>query len=310
MEQEKGKINHIFIRGVILIGFTLLLVRLIIAGDLKYFIAPKMAPLSYFSLAAFLLMGIGQFWRNRNKNDEVDCDCGSDHGTSFSRKKSILTYSMFIIPILTGMFFSTNTLDSAVAGKRGVNFGEKTSNINDNSLNTTQNSNTANQQLNSSTNQSNPNDPNLNGNQTPRNVKPTGNTNNSLSKYDLLEKELLSSKKIIVNDDNFIFTMNTIEQKLDKFIGKEIELKGFVYKQGVPKNQIVIARFGVTCCVADSDIVGMLSSGSVSNVIEDEWVKVDGIIEKSTYQGSVLPSLKIVKIEKVPRLRDPYVYFK
>lgn len=303
--QQEGRINHVFIRGVILIGFTLLLVRLIIAGDLKFFIAPKMAPLSYFSMVSFLLMGIGQFWRNRNKNDDIDCDCGSDHGTSSSKKKSILTYSMFIIPILTGMFFSTNTLDSAVAAKRGVNFGEMTSSATP---------------INSSNNQGNTNEPNqngiqqnssnLNGNQTPQNVNPSINTDNSLSKYDLLEKELLSSKKIIVNDDNFIFTMNTIEQKLDKFIGKEIELKGFVYKQGVPKNQIVVARFGVTCCIADSDIVGMLSSGNVSNVIEDEWVKVDGTIEKSTYQGTVLPSLKIIKIEKVPRLRDPYVYFK
>ena len=300
MEQEQSKINHVIIRGVILIGFTILLSKLVITGDLKNFIAPKMAPLTYFSIAAFLLMGIAQFLRNKN-GDDIDCDCGSDHGTSDSGKRSIFIYSLFIVPLLTGMFFSNNTLDSTFAANRGVNFGEKTASVNQQTA--TQKKTIAQSQAQATSTS--------NASETAQPTNTSQEASDFQNEYDNVEKNLLSSKKIVVNDDYFIFTMNTIMQKVDQFVGKEIEFVGFVFKpDGFPNDQINVSRFGVSCCIADSDIIGMLSIGNVSSLKQDEWIKVDGTIEKYTYQGTVLPSLKIKSIEKVPKLNDPYVYFK
>ncbi|ETI65902.1 TIGR03943 family putative permease subunit [Neobacillus vireti] len=292
MKQEQRKINHVMVRGIVLLGFTSLLLKLVITGDLKYFIAPKVAPLTYFSIAAFLLMGIAQFWRNKS-GDDVDCDCGSDHGTSDSDNKSIIIYSMFIIPILTGMFFSNNTLDSAVAANRGVHFGEKTKSVN-NQPDTQKKTITESEAQESTTS----------------NGSVTDQFANWSQESDVEEKNLLSSEKIIVTDENFIYTMDKIMQKLDLFVGKEIEFVGFVYRpEGFPDDQIIVSRFGVACCIADSDIVGMLSIGDVSGFQQDEWVKVNGTIDKFTYQEIGLPSVKIKSIEKVPKLDDPYVYY-
>ncbi|WP_120119243.1 hypothetical protein [Bacillus terrae] len=37
------------------------------------------------------------------------------------------------------------------------------------------------------------------------------------------------------------------------FVGKEVEITGFVYKEPEFKeNQLVIARFGISCCYADA----------------------------------------------------------
>ncbi|MBP0726670.1 TIGR03943 family protein [Bacillus sp. RG28] len=285
---KKRNINHFMIRGIILLGFTILLIRLVLTGDLKFFIAPKMAPLTYFSIVAFLLMGIGQFWKNKTTNDDKHCDCnckcGIDHGTSNSGKKSIIIYSLFIIPILTGIFFSNNTLDSAIAANRGVDLGNKMTN-----LNTSKSYNSNISQFSNSGQE----------------------TYDVLNKNNTIYNNLVNSKKITVNDDYFTFTMNTIAQRLDLFLRKEIEYDGFVYRpDGFPHNQIVVARFGIYCCIADANIVGLLSTGNVSNLKDNEWVKVDGILDMTHYQGAVVPALRIKTIQKIPKPSDPYVYFK
>ncbi|MRR41304.1 TIGR03943 family putative permease subunit, partial [Bacillus anthracis] len=41
---------------------------------------------------------------------------------------------------------------------------------------------------------------------------------------------------------------------------------------------------------------------------EETWVKVTGILDKTTYKRMPFPRVKISKLEKINKPADPYVY--
>ncbi|UTW69801.1 DUF1980 domain-containing protein [Anaerobacillus sp. HL2] len=105
---EKGDIGfHAYIRGIILFGFGLLILGAIITDNMKYYIAPKMLPFVYFSVIVFFLLGITQLFRSTKKGqseEDIDCDCGLDHQISGPRWVKILIYTIFILPLLMGLY--------------------------------------------------------------------------------------------------------------------------------------------------------------------------------------------------------------
>ena len=298
----------IYIRGILLIGFSLLMFKLILTGKIIQFIAPKMMPFILFSSGTFFLLGIIQIWRSSiNKN--LSCECGHDH-TEKGKIRTALIYSLFLLPIMTGFLFSNHTLDSSVAVKRGLSFSVA-------KLDTQQqteddkNIEATNSELGKDTNDL------LSGisDETPKNV-PTRHQNSIAAKvapkgfYKILEKKLLEQPKISINDTDYIPVMNIIENNTDQFIGKKIEVNGFVYREkGFKDNQFVVARFGISCCAADASVYGLLSTlENASTLKKDTWVHIKGIIQKTTYNEENVPYIQVQQIESIDQPDNPYVY--
>ena len=83
MQKERDYSFHILLRGIILLGFFLLVFKLMLTGNIQNFIAPKMIPLSYFSIVILLVLGVIQVWRSNSKNKvELYCNCGFDHNNN------------------------------------------------------------------------------------------------------------------------------------------------------------------------------------------------------------------------------------
>ena len=92
-------------------------------------------------------------------------------------------------------------------------------------------------------------------------------------------------------------------------IGKTVTTKGFVYREkNFVQDQILVARFGITCCVADASVYGIMAKGKVANLPKDKWIQVTGTIEQTIYDGSSIPIIKIHQYKKIPELKNPYVY--
>ncbi|CUB10963.1 hypothetical protein BN2127_JRS1_02749 [Bacillus cereus] len=125
-----------------------------------------------------------------------------------------------------------------------------------------------------------------------------------------LTKSMLRQRKIQVEDKNYVQTMNIIGQDVYGFKGKEITFAGFIYKEkDVTGNKAVVARYGITCCIADASVWGMIVTGKdVEKISEETWVKVTGILDKTTYKRTLFPLVKISKVEKINKPIDPYVY--
>ncbi|MDS0524664.1 TIGR03943 family protein [Clostridium sp. SHJSY1] len=114
--------------------------------------------------------------------------------------------------------------------------------------------------------------------------------------------------KIKITDKNYVNFLTEVENNIDNYVNKDIEIVGFVYKeQGMNEKQFALVRNMMVCCTADMQMVGLLCESEETIKYElDTWLKVNGTIEKSPDNNDVM--VKIKKMEKVDAPKTPYVY--
>jgi putative membrane protein len=311
-DQEWG--FHAFIRGIILFGFTMLFISLISTGNIKYYIAPTMMPFIYFALVVFLVLSIVQIIRStpKGQQEELECDCGTNHTMSGSRWKKITIYSIFIVPLLMGFMLPDKVLDSSVAAMRGVQLGSgiyskpaAIERIESNQLKKQSESGT--ERADQFLNDINSKDGEEIEHYT---VEDTLSYDGFDDYYTELAKELMEKDLVIVEDVNFLDIMTVMDIYQEDFIGKTVEIMGFVYREpGMKMDELVVARFSMTCCTADSAVYGLLVKGEDTRQFEnDTWIRVKGKIDITEFNGWMIPMLHLEEALEVPKPDSPYVY--
>ncbi|MGK0531623.1 TIGR03943 family putative permease subunit [Bacillus sp. 'calajunan'] len=289
MEEKEQKAYHRYIRGIILIGLAMLLFKLLVTGNIYNFIAPKMIKFTYIAFVLILLLGSLQVWRDgREKQD--NCNCCKHHTALKSGMKSFFVYVLFVVPIMSAFLFGSVTIDGSLAGKRGMNQSVQARSMEKNEKEGIQANSDWKEIL-------------VDQDET-SNLKMTDQVEEQLT------KSMLGQRKIEVEDMDYVQTMSIIGQAVNGFKGKEITFTGFIYKdKDVTGNKAVVARYGITCCIADASVWGMIVTGqNVGKFPEETWVKVTGILDKTTYKRTLFPLVKISKVEKINKPTDPYVY--
>ncbi|MFC0558208.1 TIGR03943 family putative permease subunit [Halalkalibacter alkalisediminis] len=317
MEKKSDLGFHAYIRGIILIGFALLMLAFIITGNITYYIAPTMMPFVYFATGVFLLLGVIQIIRSTAKGQEEEqlCDCGTDHNISGSPVTKLLIYSIFITPIVLGFVLPDKLLDSSVAANRGIQFGSGIK---------TDQTKSASPKESSSTSRAEAflNDPDayfeeLENGSAPEDIDGEHITAEDYFSeegynqyYDELTEEILAQERIIVTEENYLDMMTVLDLQIDRFMGKTIEIVGFVYREPeFEDDQLVVARFGMTCCVADASVYGtMISTEDADQFENDTWVRVTGVLDKTDYHDIQIPLIQLREIEVVEQPDSPYVF--
>jgi putative membrane protein len=288
---------HYLIRGIILIGFMLLLFKLLLTQNITLLIAPKMLRFIYFTL--FVLFTLGVLLVIRGTSDQSHshhCDCDGEHSYPNSFVKGFFLYLLFIIPITTGFLFSNNVLGSSVAMNRTIKIGASSQGTN--LIKTVKNNPTS----------TSPSDSNKNKSTT-KNVMDSQPEPITQSEYDALKEKLLKAKIIDINDQQYVNMMNIIQDNLKGMVGKTITAEGFVYREkNFMQNQIIVARFGITCCVADASVYGFMAKGNVTTLPKDQWIQVTGTIEQTQYNGDTIPIIVINQLSKIAPPHQPYVF--
>ncbi|AYV70539.1 MULTISPECIES: TIGR03943 family putative permease subunit [Niallia] len=89
------------LQGIVLIGFSLLIFKLLVTGDVGQLVAPKMVPLLGITMTLMFLLG---FFRLLNSNLKgADCDCDvCDENASFLNLT--FSYLLFFSPLM--LFFT------------------------------------------------------------------------------------------------------------------------------------------------------------------------------------------------------------
>ncbi|HFJ9440019.1 TPA: TIGR03943 family protein [Bacillus albus] len=285
MEKKEQKAYHRYIRGIILIGLAMLLFKLLVTGNIYNFIAPKMIKFTYIAFVVILLLGSLQVWRDgREKQD--DCNCCKHHTALKSGMKSFFVYVLFVVPIISAFLFGGVTIDGSLAGKRGMNQSIQARSIEKNEKEEIQVN------------------PDWQKQDETSNLKVTDQVEEQL------EKSMLGQRKIQVEDKDYVQTMSIIGQDVKGFKGKEITFSGFIYDdKDVTGDKAVVARYGITCCIADASVWGMIVAGeNVKKLPPETWVKIAGLLDETTYKGTLFPLVKVSKVEKINTPTDPYVY--
>lgn len=99
--------------------------------------------------------------------------------------------------------------------------------------------------------------------------------------------------------------------------GTKLEIHGFAFYQDDFKDgQVSISRLLMTCCVADSSIIGLLADVTdfKDQVLQGQWYSFSGTIahelvkDPASGKDSRLPVLKVDKVKEIETPISPYVY--
>jgi putative membrane protein len=290
------------------------MLKLVLTGNITNFIAPKMLPFVYCAMVVFLLLGVMQIWRSGSKKEvELDCHCGIDHTPSRFPFRSFLIYFIFIIPVISGFLFPDVVLDSSVAAKRGfksmVGNEDLSPASNESVKGYLDNPEAYMEELDERVGDKVAQSSNLPDVplEHPEGFEPQAPPEDF---YAHLENEMLSKETITFTDENYIAMTSILDQNPEKFIGKNVEMIGFVFREDdFEENQFVLARFGLSCCVADASVYGTLATlPDAKKYGDDQWIKITGTLTTIDYQDWTLPYVKVTTVETIDQPDEPYVY--
>lgn len=295
--------THHLIRAAILTGFAMLIVYLDRTGEMILYIAPRMelyVKLSAIGLYAAAIYQVYAALQKRMGNQSPDCDC--EHEPSPSIFKNIVIYGLFVFPLLLGFLLPTGTLGSALAAKKGISLSGSAG---------VERSISQSKAAPDVTDSSSATPPSNQGEQA------SGSSTDTLFPYDeyteahaAYGKKLYTQGLISVPEKQFIETLTTLDLYREAFIGKEVEITGFVYREeDMGKERFAVSRFAMNCCSADALPYGlMITWPKAMNYADDEWVSVKGTLTTSTYMDNEILTLEAVKLERIKAPESPYVY--
>lgn len=95
-----------------------------------------------------------------------------------------------------------------------------------------------------------------------------------------------------------------------QFNGTSVDVVGFVYHEPIhPADGFMLARFTMSCCVADAFPIGMpIIAAGAEEYAAGEWLRVQGQLKASAFGGDFLPVVLADAIEVVDEPRQPYLY--
>lgn len=200
--------------------------------------------------------------------------------TSVKFKKSDIIY---VFPIILMLFINNGDLSANTISNKGINIGKtQTQNVQNNDAST----------------------------------KDNDDADDALKlaaemDKDILDNKVVEVKNIEVNRVNYIETLMDMCDDLDSFVGSEISIDGFIFRdENMKSNEFVIGRLAISCCTADAQLLGYLCKyeGDCSKIIDNNWYNVKAKIETIVQDGMTYPYFNIEKIIKIDKPTDEYVY--
>lgn len=120
----------------------------------------------------------------------------------------------------------------------------------------------------------------------------------------------ISENTINITASNFVFSLCEILDDPDKYIGYDVNITGFVYKDdGFKENEFVIGRYIMVCCAADMQVTGIIcTSNEAKNYDNDTWIKIKGKLTKEKYKDIEQVVIAVYNIEEDKNPDTSYVY--
>jgi putative membrane protein len=283
-------------RVLILSGLAFMFLQLHLNGDLNKYINTKYSYLSVIAIVLLVLLLIFEIVRGfleeraeklANAAAACDHDHHEFHGHSHfepSVWKRTLGSLILIFPVITGIFFPVETLDSSFVKAKGFSFPSMEEKL----------SNPGYHQF----------------------LKPDISIFYGEAGYQKLTQkdmsDIINLKEIVLNDKNYLRSLEVIYNNPASFLGKTIGFDGFVYKgDQVDENHYFVFRFGFIHCVADSGVYGMLVEFPKGTVLQDDqWVHVTGKLSSELYLPfkQTIPMLRADEWNDITEPSNPYVY--
>jgi putative membrane protein len=305
-------------------GFAFYIVHLVRAGNLDLYIAARMQLIVKLSALGLYAVAAQQFytairtWFDRT-TDSPSCDC--NHEMPATWVKSLLLYGWFALPLALGFMVPDGLLGSSMASAKGMQFApqqtvkpatdipSETRVPLESAVPSAGRSSAVDKDNSQSTEVTEASPSAVTDNKEAEALNILFPYDEFTESYAKFGKSLVKKDIISVQDKQFIETLTTIDLFRTAFIGKSIQLSGFVYREDtMDKQQFGVSRFAISCCSADASPYGvMVKFGKADSFETDEWVTVTGKLSTTLYNGNEIIQIEVDKVVKIPPLEDPYV---
>jgi uncharacterized repeat protein (TIGR03943 family) len=98
-------------------------------------------------------------------------------------------------------------------------------------------------------------------------------------------------------------TIMDLVQHQDQLAGTRVMVRGGIFKDDrYPEDLRVLFRFAMLCCAADALPVGILvrPQEGAPAMVNDDWVRIEGILKKIPVNGAPHPVIEAARIEVLP----------
>jgi uncharacterized repeat protein (TIGR03943 family) len=117
---------------------------------------------------------------------------------------------------------------------------------------------------------------------------------------------------------NFMELNDDIYDRINAYRGEKVQIEGYVYRRSdFEPGYFVAARLYMWCCAMCAAPVGPLCKWDQANNLNDgDWIRVEGTIEPMLFHDTFedasddIPLIKVEKVERIPKLENPYVYLR
>jgi uncharacterized repeat protein (TIGR03943 family) len=94
------------------------------------------------------------------------------------------------------------------------------------------------------------------------------------------------------------------------FNDEKVNIIGFVYREPyMTANQFMVARFTMSCCVADAFAIGIaLESDTASTYETGTWIQVQGVLRSGMFGEHNVPIIQPTSIQATEVPSAPYLY--
>lgn len=110
----------------------------------------------------------------------------------------------------------------------------------------------------------------------------------------------------VITENNFTNMLKDIHENIDENIGKTVSISGFVFTMPDFKDTYFVCARNMILS-GNEKVVGFLCNyDNAPELLESEWVEVNGVIEKGFYQTD-MPIIKVTSIQKIAAPENTFV---
>ena len=274
LDKRVGFSIEAVLRILILLGFALFFNSILLSGKAHLYVHPRIIPFIKFSIGAMILISllmVGDIFKPGR------------------RKNGILSYVFFIVPLIMAFSLPAVSIDSTSMSRTSFSVSGQASGR--------QNTRSSNEVVDTELHEV---------------ISEDGK---EINYYDIYPERQSAELKmqgdtINIGDTDFMAWVQELYDNTSKYEGRKIEITGFTYKdKGFRSNEFVAARFMMSCCTADAQVVGLMCHYSgASELSNDTWLKINGYVKKEKYDGQLVPVIEVESVVKVNKPKVEYVY--
>lgn len=274
------------LKSLILLGFSTFLFWLVVSKNIIFYINPRFVRLTEAAAVLIFLMFLVQAGNSFRRISAAHNHC------HFGQGGIKLVFLPFVVTLLMAFLLPNNPLDASMAYNKGMNLSTRSATSGKSSPSTVVPSNVPATQT--DTNSSDPQ------------AYDWPSQNPYQSKID----ELRKSSLIKMSEDNFTLVTNEVNMYPEQYLGKEITMLGFVFRdQKYSSKQFGLVRYVISCCSADAVPDGFICEyTNASNFNEDSWLNIRGFIQMGKYENKDIPVIMITSFSKAQVPQNPYIY--